>query len=487
MQNLPIKLYRAAQARELDRLAIEEYGIPGITLMSRAGKALFQSLQQHWPQARSIAVFCGAGNNAGDGYIVARLALIAGYNVCVYAVSDPEQLKGDARTAWQQYLEVDGRVLSFKAELVINTEVVVDALLGTGLDRVVSGLYADAVAAINASAAKVVTVDIPSGLHADTGHVLGDAVVADVTVTFIALKQGLFTGLAAEVCGEIEYASLAVPEAVFSQVPASATRVLYQSMSPRKRCTHKGNNGHVLIIGGDKGYSGAARLAGEAALRVGAGLVSVATRAEHAELMNLNRPELMCQGVENAEQLLPLLAKASVIVLGPGLGQSDWSKELFRAVIDSAKPMVIDADGLNLLAASPSYNDNRVLTPHPGEAGRLLSCSTAGIQQDRFTAAVAIQAKYGGVAIVKGAGTVIASENELAVANTGNPGMGSGGMGDVLAGVIGGLVAQGLPLQQAAQQGVYIHGLAADKAALQDGERGLLAGDLMSYLRILVN
>jgi len=185
--------------------------------------------------------------------------------------------------------------------------------------------------------------------------------------------------------------------------------------------------------------------------------------------------------------LLPLLAKASVIVLGPGLGQSDWSKELFRAVIDSAKPMVIDADGLNLLAASPSHSDNRVLTPHPGEAGRLLSCSTADIQQDRFTAALAIQAKYGGVGIVKGAGTVIASEHELAVANTGNPGMGSGGMGDVLAGVIGGLVAQGLPLQQAAQQGVYIHGLAADKAALQDGERGLLAGDLMSYLRILVN
>lgn len=487
MQNLPIKLYRAAQARELDRLAIEEYGIPGIKLMSRAGKALFQSLQQHWPHSRSIAVFCGAGNNAGDGYIVARLALIAGYNVCVYAVSDPEQLKGDARTAWQQYLEVDGRVLPFQAKLAINTEVVVDALLGTGLDRAVSGLYADAIAAINASAANVVAVDIPSGLHADTGHVLGDAVVADVTVTFIALKQGLFTGLAAEVCGEIEYASLVVPDAVYEQVVATASRVVYEPLPRRKRCAHKGNNGHVLIIGGDKGYSGAARLAGEAALRVGAGLVSVATRAEHAGLMNLNRPELMCQGVENTEQLLPLLAKATVIVLGPGLGQSDWSKELFRAVIDAAKPMAIDADGLNLLAASPSYSDNRVLTPHPGEAARLLDCSTAEIQQDRFAAAVAIQAKYGGVAIVKGAGTVIASEHELAVANTGNPGMASGGMGDVLAGVIGGLLAQGLPLQQAAQQGVYIHGLAADKAALQGGERGLLAADLMSYLRILVN
>ncbi|MDO9162238.1 MAG: NAD(P)H-hydrate dehydratase [Methylococcaceae bacterium] len=487
MQQLPIKLYRAAQARELDRLTIEEYGIPGITLMSRAGKALFQSLQQHWPQARSIAVFCGAGNNAGDGYIVARLALIAGYSVCVYAVSDPEQLKGDARTAWQQYLEVDGRVLSFKAELVINTEVVVDAMLGTGLDRPVTGLYVDAILVINNQQAKVVAVDIPSGLHADTGNVLGNAVIADVTVTFIALKQGLFTGLAADYCGEIEFASLAVPDAVFDQVNATAARVVYQPMPPRKRCAHKGHNGHVLIIGGDKGYSGAARMAGEAALRVGAGLVSVATRAEHAGLMNLNRPELMCHGVESAEQLLPLLEKADVIVLGPGLGQGDWALDLFDLVINIEKPVVIDADGLNLLAALPVHHHNRVLTPHPGEAARLLSCSTADIQQDRFTAALAIQAKYGSIAIVKGAGTVIASEDGLSVANTGNPGMASGGMGDVLAGVIGGLLAQGLSLQQAAQQGVYIHGLAADKAAQHGGERGLLASDLMSYLRILVN
>jgi NAD(P)H-hydrate epimerase len=253
------------------------------------------------------------------------------------------------------------------------------------------------------------------------------------------------------------------------------------------RCAHKGHNGHVLIVGGDKGYSGAARLAGEAALRVGAGLVSIATCSEHAGLMNLNRPELMCHGVESAVQLLPLLEKASVIVLGPGLGQSDWAKELFNTVIDSVKPMLIDADGLNLLAASPSHSDNRVLTPHLGEAARLLKCSTADIQQDRFAAAVTIHAKYGGVVIVKGAGTVIASEHELAVSTTGNPGMASGGMGDVLAGVIGGLLAQGLSLQQAAQQGVYIHGLAADKAAQQDGERGLMASDLMPYLRVFVN
>ncbi len=251
----------------------------------------------------------------------------------------------------------------------------------------------------------------------------------------------------------------------------------------RDRCAHKGNYGHVLIVGGDCGYSGAARLAGEAALRVGAGLVSVATRTEHAGLMNLNRPELMCHGVETAGQLVALLEKASVIVIGPGLGQSDWAKELFVATIKAQKPLIIDADGLNLLARSPVTNFDWILTPHPGEAARLLNCSTAEIQQDRFAAVSAIQAKYGGIAVLKGAGTLIASEDEIAVSTTGNPGMASGGMGDVLAGVIAGLLAQGLSPKNAAQQGVYLHGLAADLAAAKDGERGLLASDLMPCLR----
>ena len=241
-----------------------------------------------------------------------------------------------------------------------------------------------------------------------------------------------------------------------------------------------------LIVGGDRGYSGAARLAGEAALRVGAGLVSVATRSEHAGLMNLNRPELMCHGVETAGQLAVLLEKASVVVIGPGLGQSDWAKELFMAAINAQKPMIIDADGLNLLARSPERNPDWILTPHPGEASRLLNCSTAEIQQDRFASVSAIQAKYGGIAILKGAGTLIASEDEIAVSTTGNPGMASGGMGDVLAGVIAGLLAQGLSLKNAAQQGVYSHGQAADLAAEKDGERGLLASDLMPYLRLVV-
>jgi len=487
MQNLPIKLYRAAQVRELDRIAIQERGIPGFELMSRAGAEVFALLKKKWSDVRSVAVFCGSGNNAGDGYIIAKLALDAGLQVCVYTVSEPDKLKGDALAAYRQYTQADGKVTSFQAGQRVNADVLVDALLGTGLDRAVTGIYAEAIQAINAYSGPVIAVDIPSGLHADTGNAMDCAVRADCTVTFIGLKQGLFTGQAAEYCGEIRYAQLGVPDDVFDAIKASATRVVKTPLPRRDRCAHKGSCGHVLVVGGELGYSGATRMAGEAALRVGAGLVSIATRSEHSGLMNLGRPELMCHGVDTAEQLSALLAKASVVVVGPGLGQSTWAKALFNAAISSGKPLVIDADGLNLLAKSPTTKSNWVLTPHPGEAARLLNCATADIQQDRFAAALSIQAKYGGVAVLKGAGTLIASEQEHAVSNTGNPGMASGGMGDILAGVIAGLLAQGLSLQDAAQQGVYNHGLAADLAAAKGGERGLLASDLMPYLRQLVN
>jgi ADP-dependent NAD(P)H-hydrate dehydratase / NAD(P)H-hydrate epimerase len=487
MQNLPIKLYRAAQVRELDRIAIQEGGIPGFDLMSRAGRIIFSCMRNRWPQARAIAVFCGAGNNAGDGYIMARLALEAGLKVTVYALSDPEKLQADALTAYRNYTESKGRVLLFQAAMPVAADVIIDALLGTGLDRPVTGLYAEAIETINGCQKPVIAVDIPSGLNADTGQVMACAVQADCTVSFIGLKQGLFTGQAADFCGTIFYASLDVPDEIFERVPTPVCRVIKTGWPRRDRCTHKGSYGHVCIIGGDLGYSGAARMAAEAALRVGAGLVSVATRPEHAALMNLNRPELMCHGVENSEQLALLLDKASVIVIGPGLGQSDWAKALFRAAITAQKTVLIDADGLNLLAQKPAVNAGWILTPHPGEAARMLNCTAAQIQQDRFAAVAALQIQYGGTIVLKGAGTLIASEVEIAVSNTGNPGMASGGMGDVLAGVIAGLRAQGLSITQAARQGVYLHGLAADMAAEKDGERGLLASDLMPYLRLVVN
>lgn len=492
LQKLPVTLYRAAQVRELDRIAIEERGIPGFELMSRAGYEVFMRLRQQWPDARSVMVFCGAGNNAGDGYIVARLALEADLQVCVVSLSDPENLKGDALTAYRHYCEAMGLVTLFQPGQSIETDVIIDALLGTGLDRPVTGLYAAAIEIINQSPAVVIAVDIPSGLHADTGNVMACAVKADCTVTFIGLKQGLFTGQAAEYGGAVFYASLAVPDDVFQAVLSSVYLVTDTPLPRRNRCAHKGSYGHVLVVGGNRGFSGAARLAGEAALRVGAGLVSIATRSEHAGMMNLARPELMCHGVESTEQLAVLLEKADVVVIGPGLGQSYWAKELLMASISSQKKLVIDADGLNLLAnlflTNPSMtNPDWILTPHPGEAARLLGCSIAEVQQDRFASVSRLQSKYGGIAVLKGAGTVIASETDMAVSTSGNPGMASGGMGDVLSGVIAGFLAQGLSLKTAAQQGVYSHGAAADLAAEDQGERGLLAGDLMPYLRKWVN
>ncbi|MFI3222726.1 MAG: NAD(P)H-hydrate dehydratase [Methylococcaceae bacterium] len=484
MQNGPINLYSAKQVRELERLAISLQGITSFDLMTRAGSAVYSCISHRCSQMQSIAFFCGSGNNAGDGYIVARLAILAKLKVTVYSLVDPESLSGDALLAYRQYQDVQGEMVLFQPEQIINADVIIDALFGIGLSRPITGLYAQAIALINGVVSQVIAIDIPSGIHADTGCVMACAVKADCTISFVALKQGLLAGQAVDYCGDIVYDSLAVPEAAFMQIKPAVVRVIKAVMPPRDRYSHKGHYGHVLIIGGDHGYTGAARLAGEAALRMGAGLVSVATRAEHAAFMSLSRPELMCHGVESPEQLAMLLEKASVVVIGPGLGQSDWAKMLFNKTLSADKPMIIDADALNLLAKTPIANPHWILTPHPGEAARLLNCTTAEIEHDRFASVAAIQAQYDGITLLKGAGTLIASTNDCAISTTGNPGMATGGMGDVLTGVIAGLVAQGLSLKEAAQQGAYHHGLAADAAVERKGARGLLASDLMPYLRI---
>lgn len=258
-------------------------------------------------------------------------------------------------------------------------------------------------------------------------------------------------------------------------------------LAPRPRDAHKGLFGHALIIGGDFGMAGAVRLAGEAALRVGAGLVSVATHPEHISIVSSTRPELMCHGAKQVRDLKKLLTRATVLVLGPGLGQSTWSRQLYKSSLATQHPKIVDADALNLLAKHPIHRDDWILTPHVGEAARLLACSTEKIQQDRAKAVLALQTKFGGVIVLKGAGTLIVdSTHKIAICEAGNPGMASGGMGDVLSGVIGGLVAQGLSLSDAACLGVCLHATAGDLAA-QDGERGLLASDLIPHLRRFVN
>ncbi len=487
MQTLPEKLYLAEQARKIDRIAIEKKGIPGIDLMRKAGLAVFELIQANYSNY-DLIVFCGAGNNAGDGYVIAKLALKSKIKVEVYYLSNPDQLKNDVLLAYQDFCNVGGVCKKFTFNINLNDCIVVDSLLGTGLDREVKGQYADAIKLINQSQCPVIAVDIPSGLNADTGRIMGCAVKADYTVSFIALKQGLFTGDAAEHCGKISYNSLNIPEKVFAEVKHTSKLITHLSIPKRDRCGHKGNYGHVLLIGGEVGFSGAIRLAAEAALRVGSGLVSIATRSTHFSTINFGRPELMCHGIEDGNDLLPLLEKASVVVVGPGLGQTTWAKDLFKIAISSDKPVVCDADAINILAKDNQYYDNNwVLTPHPGEASRLLGCSTEEIAKDRFAAISKLQKQLGGVIVLKGAGSLIAKGNEITVSITGNPGMASGGMGDVLAGMIGGLIAQKINLYEASVAAVYVHGKAADLSAQTNGEIGLLASDLMPFIRRLIN
>lgn len=487
-----IPLYRAAQVREFDRRAIVDTGIDGYALMTRAAAAALRQLRQQWPNARRLCVVCGAGNNAGDGYVLARLAQAEGLDVRVGFLSDPAALRDAAQTAWADAQAAHVVAAPFTAELLHEADVIVDALLGTGLDRPLNGAWLDAVRAINAAAAPVLAVDIPSGLHADTGAVLGAAVTAAVTITFIADKAGLHTGYGPDHVGRVRVAALDVPDAVRADTVPAAWRLApewLRTVVPgrRARTAHKGTFGHVLVIGGQPGMSGAARLAAEAAARVGAGWVSVVTHPTHAAVLNQGRPELMVHGSGGAGELTEVLQRASVLAVGPGLGQGDWARDLLIKTWDSGLPLVVDADALNLLAQEPFRRDDWILTPHPGEAARLLRCTPAEVQADRYAAVHALQLRYGGVIVLKGAGTLVADGSRCHVVTAGNPGMASGGMGDVLTGVIAGCCAQGLSLSTAAAAGALMHALAGDAAAAADGERGLLAADLLPELRRLAN
>lgn len=488
---LPHNLYRAAQVRELDRTAIEGLGIPGLALMERAGGAAFELLSDAWPEARAISVVCGTGNNGGDGFVLARYALQAGMEVQVLQLGDAARITGDARSNLERFIDAGGRVEPF-TEIVPAAEVIVDGIFGTGLEREVSGDWREAIEAINGHSAPVLALDVPSGLHSDTGQVLGVAVSANATISFIGLKQGLFVGAGPDRCGRICFSDLEVPEETYRAEGPSAFRRCWTDQQglfpPRTKTAHKGDFGHVLVVGGEQGFSGAARMAGEAALRCGAGLVSVATRPEHAAVMSMSCPELMCHGVAGASDLEPLLAHASVIAIGPGLGQGDWGAELLGRLLESGLPLVVDADALNLLALEPAKRENWILTPHPGEAARMLGCSTNEIQVDRFKAVRALQERYGGLAVLKGAGTLACagSGRPIVLCNEGNPGMASGGMGDVLTGVIAALLAQGMGAEEAALSAVCLHAAAGDLAA-RSGERGLMATDLLPELRWLLN
>jgi len=484
-------LCTTAQVRELDRLAIEEAGIPGYALMTRAGEACWTVLRTQWPAVRSLAVFCGAGNNGGDGFIIARLALEANWQVRLVQLGDATQMQVDAQQARDAFLSAGGQVLPFATDVAIESGVIVDALLGTGVDRPLEGVWRTAIEIMNAATVPVLAVDVPSGLQADTGRVAGVAIHADQTVTFIGRKAGMYTGAAADHCGNITFADLDVPGDILKRVPVAATLLRQPPLGslarPRLRNTHKGHYGHVLVIGGDHGMAGAARLAGEAALRSGAGRVSLATRPEHAPLIAAACPELMCHAVTTARELKALLDTAGVLLIGPGLGRSAWAQSLLSAVLEAPRPRVIDADALNCLAGQAQPFGGQVLTPHPGEAARLLDQTVVQVQSDRFAAARAISREYGGTTVLKGAGTLIQpADGTPVVCAAGNPGMATAGCGDVLAGVIAALIAQGLTPEAAAVAGVCAHACAGDIAA-KEGERGLMARDVIAALRTVLN
>ncbi|WP_122315999.1 NAD(P)H-hydrate dehydratase [Pseudomonas cichorii] len=484
--HLPDALYSAAQVRDLDSRLIAA-GTPGLELMQRAAHATWRAIRRQWPQAEVLTVLAGRGNNAGDGYLVAALAHKAGWQVKVLTVADPAGLSGDAATAHGEALAAGVDIQPWASQALFG--VVLDALLGTGLSGEVREPYLSAIKAINAGGLPVAAVDIPSGLSADTGRALGIAVRAELTVTFIGLKLGLLTGDAVDLVGQLVFDDLQADAALVAQTPVSAKRLDAFSLpvlAVRAQGAHKGLYGRVLVIGGDRGFGGAALLSAESALRSGAGMVTLATRSEHVPAALARMPEVMSAGIHSANQLLALIEPAAVLVVGPGLGQASWGRSLLSAASNAQRPQVWDADALNQLAGGHvSLPQGSVITPHPGEAARLLGIGTREVQADRPAAAHALARKFNAVCVLKGSGSLIAdADGRLALCDRGHPAMATAGLGDVLAGLIGALMAQHMAPFDAACLAVWLHARAGEQAGVSG--RGLAASDMIPAIRQLL-
>lgn len=488
----PFPLFAIEALRRLEQRGRAGHGGDAFALMRAAGQAGWQCVLTHWPHARRIVVACGPGDNGGDGYMLARHACEAGREVCVVRLQAPSSAL--ARQACQAYLEAGGRIIDAQdAQALRDADLVVDALFGIGLSRAPDAQAAALIAQLSRQPAPILALDVPSGVQADTGSAPGVAIVATRTLQFIARHRGLRTGAALDHAGELALAPLGLPASAFAGIEPAAQAYRPDALSGffplRARDAHKGRHGHVLCVGGDDGSGGAILLAADAALHCGAGLASVATRAAHVPAVLARRPEAMAHAVDDPVSLAGLLQRATVIAIGPGLGQAAWGRALMAQVLACGMPRVFDADALNLLAAAPAVlRADDIVTPHPGEAARLLGIPIAEVQRDRFAAAQRLCERLGAHVVLKGAGTLVASPGATpAVICAGNPGMAVGGMGDVLTGCIAALRAQGLPSREAAVAGALLHAAAGDAAARDEGERGLLPSDVLPRLRRLAN
>ena len=486
-------LYDNTALRVLESRATRLLGGDAFELMRRAGRTAWRHALRNWPQAQRILVVCGPGNNGGDGYVLAKHALDSGRDARVVHLEAHAPRSEQARRAFEEYRSRGGRTEVFGGALPA-ADLVVDALFGIGFAHAHEPAAQGLIEAMRRHPAPCLALDVPSGVDAATGAVPGPAVMATRTLEFIAPKPGLATGAAVQHAGLVELLDLDVPGGAYEGIAPRAELVssdqLRGWLRPRPRDAHKGMFGRVLCIGGDHGGGGAIAMCGDAALRCGAGLVEVLTREAHVPPMLARRPELMVRAVERAEDLVAPLQRADVVALGPGLGQELWGRVLFKAAMAAGKPLVLDADGLNLLAARKTAGalQDAILTPHPGEAARLLSISTAEVQADRFGAARALAERHAAVVVLKGAGTVVAAPGRMPrVVAVGNPGMATGGMGDLLTGVIAALRAQGLASFDAATAGVLLHGIAGDAVARNGGERGMLPTELLPHLRRFAN
>lgn len=499
--NMQHLVFKTSQVRERELEAAASLSVSPAQLMQRAAQSCLAALERQQPAPARVMILCGPGNNGGDGWVLARLASAAGYRVQVVATEPKTALAKQAATAWRQQQGSVEPLDKLDRTHLAEQDVIVDALLGTGLSRELDELYQCVVETLNDAKdfhkLWVLSIDCPTGLQSDTGVPMPVAVEADYTVTMVALKPGLLTGKAAHFTGHLELAELGIAPA-FRQLEKPVATLIEQDevmrlLPPRSRSSHKGQHGHVVIVGGNVGMSGAVILAGRAALRAGCGKVSVLTHPQSQQIVAMAQPELMVQSTaaEDQQAIQDFLKRADCVVLGPGLGDDKWGQRLTQAVLLSGRPMVVDADGLNLLSRHDEWwpaHEHLWLTPHPGEAGRLLGITTTEVEQDRWQAVQKLTAKSQAHVVLKGSGSLIAQAQSarIRVCRRGTPALAVGGSGDVLSGIVGSLVAQKLPAEAILPCAVWLHAVAAEHAA-KGGERGTLPSDLLEPLRKLVN